>query len=195
MSELEQIRRRLSERLTPLQGLEIEPDRIPQAAVALILREDQEAAQLLIIKRAVRPGDHWSGHLALPGGRVDSRQDSDLLATAARETFEEVGINLLDGGSFLGQLPIIAPNNPQLPRIEIMPFVAIAPVNLAIQLNCEVETTFWVSVNQLKRLGRSTEFRMNFGEIVKKWPAYPSEGGPIWGITERILTDFLVLLD
>jgi hypothetical protein len=31
--------------------------------------------------------------------------------------------------------------------------------------------------------------------VINKWPAYPSEGGLIWGITERILTNFLSLLD
>jgi hypothetical protein len=31
--------------------------------------------------------------------------------------------------------------------------------------------------------------------VIAKWPAYPSEGGLIWGMTERILTNFLSLLD
>jgi hypothetical protein len=60
-----------------------------------------------------------------------------------------------------------------------------------MQLNYEVNMSYWVSVCQLKREGLSGEFRMKFGDVVKKWPAYPSEGGPIWGITERIITSFL----
>jgi 8-oxo-dGTP pyrophosphatase MutT (NUDIX family) len=182
---------KLSERLDPLAALQIEPDRIPQAAVTIILREEEDAAKALIIKRAERPGDHWSGHLALPGGRVDTVKDADLLATAVRETKEEVGIDLLNGGRFLGRLPAITPDNRLLPRIEIIPFVAIAPAIFTIERNHEVDTVFWVSLCHLKREGLSAEFRMNIGEVVKKWPAYPSEEGPIWGITERILTGFL----
>src|SRR5262249_57490429 len=103
-----------------------EGERIREAGVWVILGDGQGSAQALIIKRAERPGDHWSGHLALPGGRAQI-EDADLIATAARETYEEVGIDLLDGGEFIGQLEIIAPTNARLPRLEIAPFVAIAP--------------------------------------------------------------------
>lgn len=186
---------RLSERLAPLAGIEIEPDRIPQAAVTIILREHEAAPQALIIKRAERPGDHWSGHLALPGGRVDPRIDADLLATAAREIKEEVGIDLSQGGSFLGRLPALTPNNPLLPRIEIVPFVAVAPSSFSIEKNqAEVEAVFWVPVCRLKQAGLSAEFRLTIGDTVRKWPAYPSDGGPIWGITAQILTGFLASL-
>jgi 8-oxo-dGTP pyrophosphatase MutT (NUDIX family) len=174
--------------------LPVEPERIPQAAVSLILREVEGAAQALIIKRAEHPGDHWSGHLALPGGRAQA-EDTDLIATATRETYEEVGINLLDGGEFIGQLDLLVPSNPRLPRLEITPFVAIAPSDFTLRLNGEVARAFWVSIADLRREGRSSFFSMRVGDVIKKWPAYPSEGGPIWGITERILTNFLSLLD
>src|SRR5262249_17659365 len=200
MSDFEIIRRKLGRRLAPPSNLSIEPERIPQAAVSLILREVEGSAQALIIKRAERPGDHWSGHLALPGGRAQT-EDRDLIATAARETAEEVGIILFDGGEsgqfgrFIGQLEILAPNNPRLPRIEITPFVAIAPPEFTLSLSDEVAYAFWISVAGLKREGQSSYFSMRMGDVISKWPAYPSEGGPIWGITERILTNFLSLLD
>jgi ADP-ribose pyrophosphatase YjhB (NUDIX family) len=69
MGDFEMIRRQLDQRLVAPRRIPIERDRVPQAAVSLILREAQGSAQALIIKRAERPGDHWSGHLALPGGR------------------------------------------------------------------------------------------------------------------------------
>ena len=195
MKYLELICSQLTERLAPLQRLQIGSDHIPQAAVTLILREAQEEdAQILIIKRAERPGDHWSGNLALPGGRAEVR-DVDLIATAARETHEEIGINLCDGGNFIGQLPVIAPRNPVLPPIEITPFVVLAPPQFTIQMGHEVAAVFWLSVSLLKHQGPLDEFRMKVGAVVNKWPAYRSEGGPIWGITERILTNFLELID
>ncbi len=198
MSDFEIIRRRLVERLDPLSDLRIEPDRIPQAAVTIILREERGDAEALIIKRAERPGDHWSGHLALPGGRVDPAKDIDLLATAARETLEEIGVDLLDANGsrsrFIGRLPVIATHNPLLPPLEITPFAAIAPPQFTPQLSDEVAGMFWVSVNRLKCDGLTCEFRMQFGEVIRNWPAYASTGGPIWGITERILTNFLSLL-
>jgi len=194
MSDFETIRRQLGERLAAPRHIPIEPERVPQAAVSLILREAQGSAQALIIKRAERPGDHWSGHLALPGGRAQV-EDVDLIATAARETYEEVGIDLLDGGEFIGQLNTVTPTNVRLPRLEITPFVAVAPPGFTLRLNGEVAGVFWVSVAGLKREGPSSYFSMRVGDAINKWPAYPSEGGPIWGITERILTNFLALLD
>ncbi len=195
MTEYELIRRQLAARLSPPQGGRLEPERIPQAAVTLILRDQAGAAEALIIKRAERPGDHWSGHLALPGGRAEQAKDTDLLATAARETYEEVGLDLHQGGEFIGQLPLLAPSTPSLPPLEITPFVALAPPELALRPNHEVAAVFWLPVAHLKLAGLSSEYRLQFGSVVKKWPAYPSAGGPIWGLTERILTNFLSLLD
>ena len=194
MNDFEMVRRQLEQRLTAPRHVPIERDRVPQAAVSLILSEAQGSALALIIKRAERPGDHWSGHLALPGGRAQV-EDGDLIVTAARETYEEVGIDLFDGGGFIGQLEILVPTNPRLPRLEIAPFVAVAPPEFTLRLNGEVARAFWVSIADLKREGPSSSFSMRVGDAINKLPAYPSEGGPIWGITERILTNFLSLLD
>lgn len=194
MSDFNSIRRQLTARLASFNALAIEPERIPQAAVTLILREVHGATEALIIKRAEREGDPWSGNLALPGGRAQA-DDRDLLATAARETHEEIGIDLHSVGEFIGQLPLIAPRNPRLPQIEITPLVAIASPELSFQFSHEVATAFWVSVGQLKREGPSGEYRRQVGSVWQKWPAYPTEQGLIWGITERILTNFLDLLD
>src|SRR5262249_58466232 len=82
MSDFQTIRRQLERRLAPPRHIPIERDRVPQAAVSLILSEARGSAQALITKRAERPGDHWSGHLALPGGRGPD-EDRALVATAA----------------------------------------------------------------------------------------------------------------
>jgi 8-oxo-dGTP pyrophosphatase MutT (NUDIX family) len=173
-----------------------------QAAVALVLRGGAEGAQALVIKRSERERDHWSGHLALPGGRVEP-EDESLLATAVRETLEEVGLNLGAGGEVLGRLGTVKPQSPLAPRVSVTPFVAVAPPEyhagaaapLELELNEEVAAAFWVPVDELKRGGRSAVFRMVFAGAEREWPAYPSEHGLIWGITERILTEFLSLVD
>lgn len=61
--------------------------------------------EILFIKRAGRAGDRWSGHTALPGGRRDPGDESDLTA-AVRETREEIGLDL-DAANCLraGNLP------------------------------------------------------------------------------------------
>ncbi len=194
MNDFDRLLRHLSERLASPHDLPVRTDGTPQAAVTIILREIRNDAEMLIIKRAEREGDPWSGQLALPGGRADET-DADLMVTAARETQEEIGINLFEGGRFIGALPIIDTRNPRLPDLDIQPFVAMAPAASSVRLSGEVAAIYWVSINQLRRDGASIEYRFQHGDLILKRPAYPSAGGPIWGITERILTSFLTLLN
>src|SRR6266496_2904631 len=67
----------------------------PEAAVAL-LHARAPAESVLLMRRAEREGDSWSGHWSLPGGRREPG-DSDLLDTALRELEEECGIRLARG--------------------------------------------------------------------------------------------------
>lgn len=61
--------------------------------------------EVLLIKRASRVGDRWTGHIALPGGRRDP-EDEDDKAAAIRETSEEVGIDLSEKNAlWIGNLP------------------------------------------------------------------------------------------
>lgn len=54
---------------------------------------EQGEPEVLFIKRASRVGDRWTGHVALPGGKRDT-EDSDDIAAAVRETWEEIGLDL-----------------------------------------------------------------------------------------------------
>jgi 8-oxo-dGTP pyrophosphatase MutT (NUDIX family) len=176
---------------------------VRQAAVALILRQHMEAAELLMIKRAVIPGDHWSGNLALPGGRWQS-EDTNLLFTAVRETHEEVGINLAVGRQALGRLDTIEARNPLIPQIDVSPFIFAAPAEFnivkqnnqpqSLALNHEVAAAFWISVDYLKSNGPSEVYELIVEGSARTWPAYSSKHGLIWGMTERMLTSFLTLI-
>lgn len=194
VTEIQNLGRQIRKRALPLENLEIEIDRIRQAAVTILLREHLAEVELLIIQRAVYPNDPWSGHLALPGGRADAA-DQHLIATAARETFEEVGIRLNPEQHYIGRLATLLPQNPRLPKIEISPLIAIAPETFSMQLSDEVADAFWMPLRGLKQHGLSDFYRWKMDEVVIKYPAYSSPRGPIWGITQKILTDFLLLLD
>ncbi len=58
-----------------------------RSAVAIILQVREGELHILMIKRAEREGDPWSGHMAFPGGRMDPT-DQNGYAVAVRETEE-----------------------------------------------------------------------------------------------------------
>ena len=115
--------------------------------MALAVRPDPDA--ILIIRRAERLGDPWSGQMGLPGGRA-SVEDTDLLATAIRETREEVGIEL-DPMDCIATLDDLVPQTVLLPRIRVRPFVFLLERPRDVVPNEEVAGSWWVPVDHAPR--------------------------------------------
>ena len=163
------------------------------AAVALILVEQSGGLEALFIKRAARAGDPWSGQVAFPGGRHDP-EDADLLATAIRETREETGVELSDAER-LGVLDDLYPRTPTLPPVRVRPFVFAMPARRPLIATAEVERAFWVPLARIVEPGVRREVKLLVGGVERVFPAYDLGEDVIWGMTERILTPFLELLD
>jgi 8-oxo-dGTP pyrophosphatase MutT (NUDIX family) len=170
-------------------------DRAPEhreAAVSLIVRP-HERLELLLIRRAVLPGDPWSGHAALPGGRR-APTDAELFATACRETEEEVGIALDRNGTFVGALDEVAPATPYLPPIVIAPFVFAVPSHTRAHASPrEVQAAIWVPVDALRDSGALSEISVELPDSRRAFPSLVYQDYVIWGLTLRILEQFLEL--
>lgn len=155
-----------------------------QAAVALLLVPDPD--RLLLIRRAERDGDPWSGHVALPGGRRDAT-DRDLLETAMRETREETGI-ALDPALPGVALDDHAPTTPVLPPILVRPFAFLLGREQPIIPSDEVAASAWVPLHMLADPAsyRPTELEVRGARY--RVSGYHLDTGFLWGMTERILT-------
>lgn len=160
----------------------------PRAAVALVLATGPD--RLLLIRRAERAGDPWSGHLALPGGRYQA-DDADLLTTAIRETGEETGVHL-ERDWCRAQLDDLVPRTPTLPPIVVRPFVFLVPEAVAPGVSTEVVYSTWLPLAQLAAAG---VFRAR-AVVVRGEPrvveGYQLPEGFLWGMTERILSPVLM---
>ncbi|MEO0321649.1 MAG: CoA pyrophosphatase [Myxococcota bacterium] len=163
-------------------------DPVKRAAVASVLRPAEAGPEVLLIRRAEHPRDPWSGHMAFPGGRQDP-EDADLLATAHRETLEEVGLDLA-GAELLGRgddLEAIAQG--KRAGLVVRPFVFWAPNAETGPMDAsEVAEALWAPIVPLLRGERDTTYPYEHEGQRLRFPAYDIDGRIVWGLTHRMLT-------
>lgn len=166
-----------------------------RAAVAIVLRAQPSPGEadgtihpleILLILRAERPGDPWSGQVALPGGRRDS-SDATLQDTALRETLEETGVDLAADGVVLGTLDELRPRTPVLPPIIVTPFVAIAPPDPKLTISDELADAFWAPWSTFSDPMVTDERTINVRGADWKVASYLVGERIVWGMTERML--------
>ena len=163
-----------------------------RAAVAIVVSAGPDS-HLLMVKRAERAGDPWSGHAAFPGG-FRSPGDRDAPATAERETEEETGLPLGRVGERLGQLDDVYPRSIHLPRVIVTPCVFAVPARLPVAPTHEVERALWVSVAELISPSNRRPFVLDLPAGKREFESIHVESLVIWGLTERIISQFVNLI-
>ena len=168
---------------------------LARCAVALFLHEEQrDGVAVLMIRRAERAGDPWSGHMAFPGGRRE-RADRNTLATALRETHEEVGFDAAGSARLLGRLSDIAtrPGRKGGPMI-ITPYVFGLESAPALTPNGEVAETVWVPLTFLADRGNREKMRWAPNGVPLELPCYLFGGRRIWGLSLMMLDELVAAL-
>ena len=166
-----------------------------RAAVAVLIRLGESGEpELLFIRRAEYEGDPWSGHVAFPGGREEPGDES-LIETAMRETLEEIGIDLHAACELVGVLDDLRPRSVRLPAVVVRPFVFLVSDLPDPCLSDEVADAFWVPLSVLLDRSVWRDTQVKAGEVEISRFAFHHEGYVVWGLTERILSGLLALLD
>jgi 8-oxo-dGTP pyrophosphatase MutT (NUDIX family) len=165
-----------------------------RTAVAVLLRFDRGVPDVLLMKRAERADDRWSGHISLPGGR-ESPDDADLLATAMRETVEELGVDLGAGARLIGRLqPLRAMARGLVLPMVIAPFVFVETRPVTIALGHEAQEAFWLPMDLVASGALSGEYPYVLGPETRQLPCWSYQGHVVWGLTYRMLDDLLRLV-
>jgi 8-oxo-dGTP pyrophosphatase MutT (NUDIX family) len=131
---------------------------------------------------------HHGGQVAFPGGRHAPSADASLLATALRETEEEIGVD----PAHVDVLGPLAPIHTVASRFLITPFVGVIPHPYTFRPNpAEVRDIFSVPLAVLLDPAAATEEQWSFGGVPVPIVTYRHGGHVIWGATHRITVALL----
>ena len=181
---IDRVRRRL-EAKSPQSG----PPGLRPAAVLVPLVVTKGEEFLLFTRRSSRLR-RQPGHISFPGGVVDPT-DASPLATALRESREEVGL-LPEHVTLLGQMDERA----TVTGFRVTPFVGVVSGPYPFCRNHEVEEFFEAPLHALEDPSmRTVEKRgLEDGSVLDVYHYHYGEHD-IWGITGRIVYEFLRLIE
>lgn len=167
------------------------PPHTRRAAILLAMRARSDGEpELLMIKRSDFESDPWSGHIACPGGRMEP-EDRDLAGTAVRETREETGVDIAADGRLLGQLDELSPHSPHLPPMVIRPYVALVRSDVTLVPSREVADAFWVPLSALRTAESWGTGTVHVRGKDRTVTVFRHGDYTVWGLTERVLRQFL----
>lgn len=161
-------------------------DGVPAAVVVPLL--DLPEPVVVFTKRSEVVREH-RGEISFPGG-VRHADDEDLLATALRETEEELGIRA-DAIEIAGMLP---PTPTVATRYVIVPFVGVLHERPEIVPSpVEIAEVIELRLSRLVEVERAVDATGPDG-VPRSWFAYDLDGYLVWGATGRILHGLIEVL-
>ena len=165
-----------------------------RAAVAIMVREGQEATELLMIRRATREGDPWSGHMGFPGGRRDP-EDRSNFSCALRETEEELGVDLSRWGAPLGELSDVNTGwRKDRPEMLVTPFIFSVSELPELTPNDEVDDVVWVPLHFLMDEGNREPLEWEWKGQKMETDSYLYDCYRIWGLSLMMIDEMMWLL-
>ena len=160
---------------------------LPAAVLLLLYAKDGEFC--ILLNKRTEDVEHHKGEISFPGGGKEPK-DKDFLDTALRETYEEMGIRVIDV-TVLGQLDDVATRS----QFAVRVFVGTIPYPYpfkpsAIEVAEVLEVPIPVLLNPANR---REELRWAEGTASRTY-CYAYGEHLISGATAQIVTQFLELL-
>ncbi|MGB1174643.1 MAG: NUDIX hydrolase [Luminiphilus sp.] len=172
----------------------VDPVPSKRAAVAITVRSGVSGPEILMIQRAVRQGDPWSGHMGFPGGRKDESDASDM-ACAKRETREEIGFDLDIYGELVCQLSDVNTGwRADRPEMLVAPFVFKVGSTPVFELNHEVDDTLWVPLSFLLNDANRSRHQWDWRGEVLESDAFTFDDRLIWGLSLMMIDELLQII-
>lgn len=156
----------------------------------MVLLYGEENIRLALIQRTFDGSVH-SGQIALPGGEKDI-EDKDLLATAKREVFEEIGVEEQHYKVIRPLTDIYVPPS----NFYVQPYIAYSSITpIFNKQDKEVAQVIQVPLELLldDRYLINTKLKSAYNTIIEV-PAFKFHEHIVWGATAMILYEVRDLL-
>jgi len=150
--------------------------------IPLVMRAD--GLHVLLTRRTDHLRAH-AGQISFPGGRVEP-EDGSAVATALRETEEEIGLGA-EHIEVIGELPIYT----TVTSFAVTPVVALLHPGFELKLDSfEVAEAFEVPLQYLMTPAHHQAHRFQFDGGERQFLAMPWQDYFIWGATAAMLRNF-----
>lgn len=166
--------------------LELPPEQLHyhESAVLILLFPFQQQIQICLIRRPGTMKNH-AGQIAFPGGKRE-KEDEDLIHTALREAYEEIGVPR-DSVEIIGELSNVFV---QISAFLIKPVLGWLNEKPEIKIDsAEVDEVIFISLEDLADHGNRCERMMDTRTGRISAPGFEINGLFIWGATAMMLAE------
>jgi len=161
---------------------------VARCGVILLIAEhgisgDSSAPALLLMRRAERKGDPWSGHVSFPGGRVDPT-DASTRDAALRELQEETGISAATELVPIGRLSdLLTREHGRHRPMVVSPYVYRTPRTLVLAPSREAAKLWWEPMANLVAPERRKRMVWRLAGIPLRVSAIDVDDARLWGLS------------
>lgn len=155
---------------------------LKEAAVLVLLFVENDSLKTVLIERTPDAGQH-SGQIAFPGGRRDP-EDVDLIDTAIREAFEEIGVQVKRNNCLGTLTPIAIP----ISSFSVSPVVVFVDKPSGFTLAPDEVKQIYV-LDLIELLNNEKSKKIVVRGMTIDAPGFAFENGFIWGATAMVLKE------
>ena len=168
---------------------------VARCGVVLLMAEHGMAADaapaLLLMRRAERAGDPWSGHVSFPGGRVDPR-DPSTRAAALRELQEETGLPMDAPIAPMGRLSdLLTREHGRRRPMVVTPYVYRLPHAVALTPGLEAASLWWEPLHNLVDAGLRRTVIWRVAGLPLPFPSIEVNGARLWGLSLMMVNELV----
>ena len=155
------------------------------------MKEAKHAPAILMMRRAERQGDPWSGDVSFPGGKQDA-DDANTRAAALRELEEETGFNPAGSVTPIGRLSdrLTREHGRNRPMV-VSPYVYVTPKAMRLLPGAEAAALVWVPLSYLTDPARRTRKIWRVRGVPLPAPAIDIGDAILWGLSLMMVEELL----